>query len=80
VRTLVAAAGRGRYEGPAGVRFVLVDGTAAGVWRRARRGKVLEVAVTLARGVRRVAKGELADEAERIGVLLGVDIDLSVRR
>lgn len=32
VRELVAQHGRGRYEGPAGVRFVFVDGIAAGLW------------------------------------------------
>jgi hypothetical protein len=78
VRALVAADGRGRYEGPAGVRFVLVDGVAAGLWRRTRRGKVLEIAVTLARPVRRIARRELAEEAGRIGSLLGVDVRLEV--
>src|SRR4029078_8799376 len=31
VRAQVAAHGRGRYEGPAGVRFLMVDGSAAGL-------------------------------------------------
>jgi hypothetical protein len=57
---------------------VLVDGVAAGLWRRTRRGKVLEIAVTLARPVRRIARRELAEEAGRIGSLLGVDVRLEV--
>jgi hypothetical protein len=70
VRALVAAHGRGRYEGPAGVRFVLVDGVAAGVWERAKRGRRLELGVTLAGRVRRAA---LVEEAERIGAFLGLE-------
>src|SRR5690554_7295362 len=49
VRELVAAHGRGRYEGPAGVRFVLVDGIAAGLGERKRRGRRIELRVRLAR-------------------------------
>ena len=70
VRALVAAHGRGRFEGPAGVRFVLVDGVAAGLWERARHGRRIEVRVTLARRIRR---GALVDEAERIGAFLGLE-------
>jgi hypothetical protein len=68
VRELVKAHGRGRYEGPAGVRFVLVDGIAAGLWERTKRGKKIEIAVTLAR---RVKRAHLQEEAERIGAVLG---------
>ena len=50
VRELVAEHGRGRYEGPAGVRFVLVDGIAAGLWEREKRGKRIELQVRLVRG------------------------------
>ena len=39
VRDLIASHGRGRYEGPAAVRLVLVDGIAAGLWERRKRGK-----------------------------------------
>jgi hypothetical protein len=77
VRALVAAHGRGRYEGPAGVRFVMVDGVAAGLWERAKRGRRLEMRVTL---TKRVARAALQQEAGRIGVLLGLEPELSVER
>jgi DNA glycosylase AlkZ-like len=78
VRGLVASHGRGRYEGPAGVRFVLVDGIAAGLWERRRRGKRLELRVRLARRLRRAERGELQREAERIGAFLGLEPMLDV--
>ena len=34
VRELIASHRRGRYEGPAATRIVLVDGVAAGLWER----------------------------------------------
>ena len=43
VRELIASHRRGRYEGPAATRLVLVDGVAAGLWERTKRGKRLEV-------------------------------------
>ncbi len=70
VRELVKAHGRGRYEGPAGVRFVLVNGVAAGLWERTKRGKKVEIAVTPAR---RVKRADLEREAERIGACLGLE-------
>jgi hypothetical protein len=73
VRALVTAHGRGRYEGPAGVRFVLVDGVAAGLWERTRRGRRIELRLTLARRVRRAA---LVEEAARIGSFLGLEPEL----
>lgn len=73
VRQLVAAHGRGRYEGPAGVRFVMVDGVAAGLWERRKRGKRIDLDVTLARRLTPPQTSELASEAERIGAFLGLD-------
>jgi Winged helix DNA-binding domain len=77
VRALVAAHGRGRYEGPAGVRFVLVDGVAAGLWERAKRGRRLELRITLAA---RVARRKLDAEAERLGHLLSLIPAVTVER
>ena len=37
VREQIKAHGKGRYEGPAGTPFLLVDGICAGIWRRRRR-------------------------------------------
>jgi Winged helix DNA-binding domain len=73
VRDLIARHKRGRYEGPAGVRFVLVDGLAAGLWERTRRGKRIDVQITLARKLARSRRTELEHEVDRIGSFLGAD-------
>jgi hypothetical protein len=78
VRELIASHGRGRYEGPAGVRLVLVDGVAAGVWERRRRGKRIELDVRFAGRVGIAARKELQLEAERFGAFLGLEPVLSV--
>jgi Winged helix DNA-binding domain len=78
VRELVAAHGRGRYEGPAGVRFVLVDGIAAGLWERKRRGRRIELRVRLARRAGKAVRAELELEAERVGAFLGLEPELDV--
>lgn len=70
VRALVAAHSRGKYEGPAGVRFVLVDGVAAGLWERKKVGTRIELRVDLAR---RVSRKAIAAEAKRIGAFLGLE-------
>jgi hypothetical protein len=80
VRELVAQHGRGRYEGPAGVRFVLVDGIAAGLWERRRRGKRVELEVRLAGTGGKATRTALAREAERVGEFLGLEPVLSVGR
>jgi hypothetical protein len=73
VRALIAVHGRGRYEGPAGVRLVLVDGTAAGTWERLRRGRRFEVRVRLTRRPGRSILTALRREAERFGAFLGLE-------
>jgi hypothetical protein len=78
VRELVAAHGRGRYEGPAGVRFVLVDGIVAGLWERSRRGRRIELRVTLARRAGKATRAGLQVEAERVGAFLGLEPDLGI--
>ena len=75
VRERLKAHNRGRYEGPAGVRFVLVDGVAAGLWERKKQGGRVELTVTLAK---RVARKALEREAERIGAFLGAQPVLTV--
>ena len=74
VRVQVAAHGRGRYEGPAGVRFVAVDGTAAGLWERKKLAKRIEIHASPAR---RVNRTELRREAERYAAFLGVELVLT---
>lgn len=78
VRGQVAAHGRGRYEGPAGVRFLLTNGMAAGLWERKKRGKRIELRVTPARKLTRAQRSELDAEVERIGEFLGLEPVLSV--
>ena len=75
VREQVAAHGRGRYEGPAGVRFLLVDGVAAGLWERKKRAKRVEIVVTAAGRFNRTA---LTAEAARYGAFLGLEAVLTV--
>ena len=72
VRDLIATHGRGRYEGPAGVRLVVVDGIATGLWERKRRGRKLELHVRLAGRLRKEERAALDDEAERFGSFLGL--------
>ena len=75
VREQVAAHGRGRYEGAAGVRFLLVDGVAAGLWERKKTAKRLEIRVA---PVRRFRRAELEREVERYAAFLGVEASLTV--
>ena len=70
VREQVAAHGRGRYEGPAGVRFLLVDGIAAGLWERRKSSRRLEITVTPAR---RIGRADVVREAQRYGAFLGLE-------
>jgi hypothetical protein len=78
VRALIANHGRGRYEGPAAVRLVLIDGIAAGLWERRRPGRRLELDVRLTRRARKSEREELQREAERLGVFLGLEPVLSL--
>jgi Winged helix DNA-binding domain len=73
VRQQVAAHGRGRYEGPAGVRFLLVDGVTAGLWERRKRGNRFELRVNPVRKLGRAERAALDAEAERIGAFLGLE-------
>ena len=78
VRAQIASDGRGRYEGPAGVRLLLVDGKAAGIWRRRGRGRRVELTISPARRLTRAQRAELTDEAERIGAFLTLEPVLTV--
>lgn len=69
---------RGRYEGPAGVRLVVVDGIAAGLWERKKRGKHVQLTIALARKLTRAQRAELDREAERIGATLGLEPTISI--
>jgi winged helix DNA-binding protein len=73
VRDQIAAHGRGRYEGPAGVRLLMIDGVAAGLWERKKRGKRIELRVIPARKLTRAQREELNDEVERIGAFTSLE-------
>jgi hypothetical protein len=73
VREQVAAHGKGRYEGPAGTPFLLIDGLCAGVWRRRKTAKRVELTVEPARRLNRSERSALGAEAERIGSFLGLE-------
>lgn len=69
---------RGSYDGPAGTRFLLVDGVAAGLWERAKRGKRLELTVRPAVRLTKVQRAELEVEAERLAGFLGLQLALEI--
>lgn len=77
-RRQVAAHGRGKYEGPAGVRFLMIDGVAAGLWERKKRAKRIELRVTPSRKLTRAERAEVDTDAERIGAFLGLEPALTV--
>jgi hypothetical protein len=72
VREQVAAHGKGRYEGPAGTPFLVVDGWCAGVWRRRKTAKAIALTVEPARKLSRAHREGIEAEAERIGRFLGL--------
>lgn len=77
VRELIANHHRGRYEGPAATRLLLVNGVAAGLWERQKRGKRIELQLRLTRRLGKAVRAELRREAERIGAFLGLEPVLS---
>jgi winged helix DNA-binding protein len=80
VREQVAAHGKGRYEGPAGTPFLVVDGVCAGIWsRKKKKAKRVELTVEPARKLTRAETAAVSEEAERIGAFLGLEPKLSLR-
>ena len=80
VREQIKGHGKGRYEGPAGTPFLLVDGVCAGIWRRRKTAKRIELTVEPARRLTRAERAGVDAEAERIGAFLGLEPRLSVDR
>lgn len=78
VREQVAAHGKGRYEGPAGTPFLVVDGICAGIWSRKKKAKRVELTVEPARKLTRAETAAVTEEAERIGAFLGLEPKLSL--
>lgn len=78
VREQVAAHGKGRYEGPAGTPFLLIDGLCAGIWSRRKTSKRIELTVEPARRLTRAERFGVEAEAERIGAFLGLEPRLAI--
>ena len=78
VREQVAAHGKGRYEGPAGTPFLLIDGVCAGIWSRKKRARTIHLAVEPTRRLSRGERAGVEAEAERIALFLGLDPILSI--
>jgi hypothetical protein len=78
VREQVAAHGKGRYEGPAGTPFLVVDGVCAGIWGRKKRARRIELSVEPARKLTLDERAGVEAEAERIGAFLGLEPALSI--
>ena len=78
VREQIARHGRGRYEGPAGVRLLVIDGIAAGLWERRRRGKRIELELSPTRRLTRTERAQIDDEVRRIGAFFGLEPVLTV--
>jgi hypothetical protein len=56
-----------------------VDGVAAGLWERRKRGKRIELDVRLGRPLDKARRAALQRETGRIGKFLGLDPVVSVR-
>jgi hypothetical protein len=69
---------RGKFEGPAAVCWLVIDGVAAGMWKRRRHGKRLELDVEPFRKLTRAQRVRLGAEATRIGHFLGLEPQLVV--
>jgi hypothetical protein len=80
VKAQVAAHGKGRYEGPAGTPFLVIDGVCAGIWRRKKSAKRIELTVEPARRLTTTERERLDAEAERVGAFLGLEPVLSVAK
>ena len=79
VRKQLKAHPRGRFEGIAGVPTLVIDGVVTGLWRRAKRGRRVEIEVDPVRRLTVPERRELDAEAERIGTFLGVEPVLTIR-
>lgn len=78
VRAQVAAHGKGRYEGPAGTPFLLVDGVCAGIWSRKKTARKIELTVQPARKLTRAERVGVEAEAERIGAFLALEPQVTI--
>ncbi|MBA2462504.1 MAG: winged helix DNA-binding domain-containing protein [Actinobacteria bacterium] len=78
VREQVAAHGKGRYEGPAGTPFLLIDGVCAGIWSRKKTARRIELVVQPARKLTRAVRTGVEAEAEHIGAFLALEPQVTI--
>lgn len=78
VAAQIRAHGKGRFEGAAGTPLLVVDGLAAGIWRRRRTSRRIELTVEPARKLTRDERAAVREEAERVGAFLGLEAALVV--
>lgn len=78
VREQIRAHGKGRYEGAAGTPLLVVGGLCAGIWRRRKTARRIELGIEPARKLARPERAALDEEAERIGAFLGLEPRLTV--
>ena len=63
------AHGKGRFEGPGALSWLLADGVVAGTWSRKRAGKRIELTVEPFRRLTKAQRSGLDAEAARVGRL-----------
>jgi hypothetical protein len=56
----------------------MIDGIAAGLWERKKRGKRIELRVMPSKKLTRAERVGIGSEAERIGAFLGLEPMLTV--
>ena len=56
----------------------MIDGIAAGLWERKKRGKRIDLHVTPTRKLTRAERAKLDAEVERVGAFLGLEPVLTV--
>ena len=78
VRERVKSHPKGRFEGIAAVPTLLIDGVVTGIWRRAKKGKKIEIAVEPAWRLSSQERGAVEAEAKRIGTFLGAEPELRI--
>jgi hypothetical protein len=78
VRQQIRVHGKGRYEGPSATPFLLVDGVCAGVWRRRKTAKRIELTLEPARQLTADERARVESEAERIGAFYGLEPQLEL--
>jgi hypothetical protein len=78
VRERIKSHPKGRFEGIAAVPTLLIDGVVAGIWRRAKKSKKVEIVVEPAGRLGAKERGAVEAEAERIGAFLGAEPELRI--